>query len=108
LFWQTGTVPPDTVVLKIPINRWNLLEAGRRRDGGDKAANPLGPAISERSAYVLDECWEDRLVLTHVPTGRHYAGPVPPELAEYSSRFRAGKSVQVAQTFELILVAMDD
>ena len=62
----------------------------------------------ERSAYVLQECWEDRLVLVHFPSGRHYAGPVPQALADYLARFRAGEAVQVARTFELVLVAVDD
>ena len=101
-------MPPDTVVLKIPINRWNLAEAGRKRDGGDKAANPLGPALMERSAFVLEECWEDRLVLVHFPTGQHYSCPVPQAFADYLARFRAGEAVQVEQTFELVLVAVDD
>jgi hypothetical protein len=101
-------VPPDTVVLKIPINRWHLAEAGRRRDGGDKTANPLEPALKEASVYVLYESSDERLELRHFITGRHYAGPMPPDLAAYLARFCAGEPVQVAQTFEVVLVAVDD
>lgn len=99
-------MPPDTVVLKIPVNRYHLAEEGRRRDGGDKTANPLRPALMEGSAYVLDSCSGDRLVAVHCASGQHYAGPVPQVLADYLARFRARELMPATHTFELVLAAL--
>jgi hypothetical protein len=101
-------VPPDTVVLRIPINRYHLAEEGRRRDGGDKTANPLRLAVMEGSAYVLQSCSDVHLVAVHCATCRRYAGPVPQAFAAYLARFRAREWVTDTHTFELVLVAVDD
>lgn len=101
-------MPPDTVVLPIPINRYHLAEEGRHRDGGDKTANPLRPALMEGSAYMLESCTGGRLVAVHCVSGRRYAGPVPQALADYLVRFRARELIQDTHTFELVLVAVDD
>jgi hypothetical protein len=99
-------MPTDAPTLKLIIDRWAFMEASRRRKGGDLGANPLRHALLERSAYELEECSPDRLVLVFGPTGQRYAGPVPRELADYLKRFRGGELIREDHTFELTLVSI--